>query len=88
MKKDKLHIIIKENEWREFVNLPLFENKYIEKGVYNLKKEMRNLGYMNDENEVVLSKNFPLNGFWNNFNYAFSKEIIDLIFKRMEETIW
>lgn len=80
-----LKIILNEKEWKEHISIPLLEDKYLETGIYNLKTEMRSLGYMNDQNEITLNRNYSLKGFWSNFSYAFNDKILTEIFKKSEE---
>lgn len=83
-----MQIIITEDKWKKCVSIPILADEYIEVGLYNLKLEMKDLGYLNNKNEIILNRTFTLTGFWNNFDYAFSKNLINIIFEKMEETLW
>ena len=82
-----LELIITELEWESYIRFPILSGKFIERGIKNLKREMKELGYMNVEDEIVLNRYHPVNRFWIHFAYAFSKEFLDFIFKKMEEIL-
>ena len=79
-----MYIRLIEGEWIEYVHIPLITDKYFKSGLFSIKEDMRDLGYLNRNNEIILDENHSLAGFWSNFKFYFKDEILNLILKKIE----
>lgn len=83
-----MEVIIPMNIWSTYIVL-FFDDKELHHSMaHNLFKEMKTNGYANEAGEIVLDKDFTLEGFWYNFKYYFKKSFLDYIFKKTEELTW
>jgi hypothetical protein len=81
-----MYIIIEKTEWKPFL-MNFFENneKQSTKFLRITLAKMKELGYCNKDNQIILNGTFTLEGFWNNFQCHFKHKFLDFLFKKIEE---